>query len=83
MRQQLVQRNIVPADLSALVSRACQLPAGKNVQVTQSRDYRVDCANGDTIYIQKSAPKSESMRWTNENRVRREASHAGSLPFVP
>jgi hypothetical protein len=56
MSHALVRRyegSVVPSDLAESVGKMCQLPEGRTLEAQQSRNYRVDCASGDTIYIQE------------------------------
>jgi len=53
MRHEIVHGNIIPSDISAQVRKMCQLPANRAVEAHQERNYRVDCQNGDQIYIQE------------------------------
>jgi hypothetical protein len=49
MRRDIVPRDILPSDLSQQVNRMLQ--QNRSVEACQERDYRVDYANGDRMYI--------------------------------
>ena len=53
MKNELIRNRLVPTELSTSLSRMPQLPANREVDAFQEREYQIDAANGDRIVIQE------------------------------